>query len=899
MAQPKQDSLIRRVEHARFEHAIFATYTIDIPFFEASVMRHLLRNGCRNSVVFADGDKLAVEMLRLSEPGHGRSSWWYGSHYSLVPVHHTSAFHPKIFFLVGETVEVYVGSGNLAPGGLANNVEIFHRVVCPNQDPVAEDAAVVRRVWRYIRDSLSARVPPIVRRQLDLAEMDVPWIKFDGKDEPGSRVVLGPGADVVDAMREAVGEDYVDKLYVMSPFFDARLAAFDRLIEALQPKKTFLLIQPQTVSLPGDKLTRRKRLEAYRIDGDAYVHAKVLVAECSRSSVLLAGSHNVSSPSFDGQNYEASLIRVAGVQMRFSEVLQLTRYIGDENRIPLESNGLRLRDHSARAEGVANQWLTSAQIEGNRVEVLARTKLDQNCRLVPIVRTGALSALAGVPQIAGEILRFAVPEGSSPSLWSAVAVRRGTERSQPVPLLHVGPLESQARSRGEVDAAERIKRLRSDLSELPELLNCVSALLMSATQVRVPDAKRRKEKQSSGKPARQLSYEDFVVPWQSNRENQQGSPARRSTLELVVSAISHAIEGKDLPLLDLGHAVALEERDSALASRSVYKEEALAGGRMESDQQSVRQLGVETRDDEVSGLNDDETVQKEKLPESVAQEEKLRGLRRAQIKLRHFAERFPMYLRAQAQAETLSFELFEKLAAAGSLITQFLGRNVRVGRQQVELLNWETWTAFNVDLFDVLSSSQTRFLSRFEWGGSQVDWHRSTVERFLGYVAIVERFCQIGPLETEQASRILVGVLRVCRALGVSKGLIRWKFVNESAKALLDAVQTSDVELRTTDWRGWSRTVARIEKLDAGLRAKYASAAAVADAQSRESNLWPGDWIWWPATEGHIGVIVAVDGSKIEIVCEPKRTVKVIGSYVVTLPGMARVGKLNHEKRRF
>ena len=89
----------------------------------------------------------------------------------------------------------------------------------------------------------------------------------------------------------------------MSPFFDAKLETLVELKNKLKPKRIVLFLQSETVSVPGGSLKKIAGLEAYELGdvGSRYAHAKLVIAECRRSSIMLAGSHNVSRQAFEGQ----------------------------------------------------------------------------------------------------------------------------------------------------------------------------------------------------------------------------------------------------------------------------------------------------------------------------------------------------------------------------------------------------------------------------------------------------------------------------------------------------------------------------------------------------------------------------------------------------------------------
>lgn len=750
-------------------------------------------------------------------------------------------------------------------------------IACARQSIASEEADTIRSVWRYLRDEVSRHIPSCVHRQLSRIESDLPWLNAPINPETEARVVLGPGSDVVMALRQAIGNDKVSTLFVISPFFDARVAALERTIRQLRPNKTILLLQPHTVSVDGDRLAKYKNLEAYEIKCDSFVHGKVVIAECGRRSVVIAGSHNVSTPAFDGNNFEVGLIRVAQPDSRFSKALRLTDYVSEDNRICLATAGLKYRTDKTTTGTGGNFWLTSAHLEGGYLEVITRTPLHNSCRLVPFRANGPLEPLTAVPQITGEILRFVVPKTVAHRAWVAISVVDADKRSEPVPLLHVAALESRARSTKELEVSQRIKQLRSDLTELPDLLSSVSALLMAGSEkpVQRPSARHSKKQVSPQHMPRKLPYEDFVVPWIPQGEHLHAPAARPSNLELVVAAISRAIEGGDATTDELNEENEETDADVSLAKTTQYEEEALANDALEKNPGVLAEqlTGGIIRDKPDSGALD--------TPRDL-QQEKVRSLERAKTKLRHFATKFPMHLIELAQADKLQFDLFEKLCAVASLMMQFLGRQVTAGKVSIELLNVDTWGDFNVELFNVLSSSEIRFLERFDWKSGDPELYRSAVERFLGYVAAVERLCRLETVGPGKTARILVGLVRFCRLMGVSKAIVREKYVAEAARAFIDLIGSTSIPRPILQWSRFVKSVAKITELDTELRARYRDAAAIAATKSGQQ-LCLGDWVWWPHVEGHVGVVIATDASKAEIAYEPKATKLVSTPYVLPL----------------
>lgn len=107
------------------------TFNLNLPWFEALLLRQLNNNGVKRFAIFTDEDQLSQELSTQTENLHRA-----GRTYLLQGVGASQSFHPKIFLLVGEKKSrLYVGSGNLSQGGLQNNLEIFERWDYEISDP--------------------------------------------------------------------------------------------------------------------------------------------------------------------------------------------------------------------------------------------------------------------------------------------------------------------------------------------------------------------------------------------------------------------------------------------------------------------------------------------------------------------------------------------------------------------------------------------------------------------------------------------------------------------------------------------------------------------------------------------------------------------------------------------
>jgi hypothetical protein len=103
----------------RYEHAVFTTYSFNLPFFEKWVLGALWAARVRNVVVF-------VDPTRLGEALEDREGSVAGRAYDLVASRRARlAFHPKLILLAGtEGQRLCVSSANLTADGLLRNLEV-------------------------------------------------------------------------------------------------------------------------------------------------------------------------------------------------------------------------------------------------------------------------------------------------------------------------------------------------------------------------------------------------------------------------------------------------------------------------------------------------------------------------------------------------------------------------------------------------------------------------------------------------------------------------------------------------------------------------------------------------------------------------------------------------------
>ena len=242
-------------------------------------------------------------------------------------------FHPKIVFQVGrDGARVVVGSANATSAGIGGNREVVSQVECTGiQSP---ERAFVVAVWNYLADIVEDTPGP-TRDALHWLETHTPWLA-QAPDDPAVRswtladdtrlgFIANTQADdrsILDKFVAEIAGASIERLVVMSPYWDEGLIALRSLIGALKPAETIVLIQPGEKQFPVDAARGLDVVIKELAFGDAgdspqdrrFSHAKVVIAIGGGSDHLLSGSANctlaaMGSVGRRGQNAEACIYR--------------------------------------------------------------------------------------------------------------------------------------------------------------------------------------------------------------------------------------------------------------------------------------------------------------------------------------------------------------------------------------------------------------------------------------------------------------------------------------------------------------------------------------------------------------------------------------------------------------
>jgi hypothetical protein len=269
-----------------FEHAVFATYSINLHFFESWVRPLLARCGVRNVVVFADQSQLGPA---LADPGL-RS---VGSRYHVVSTRlGPGVFHPKLIMLSGKDgVRLCVSSANMTAHGQLRNVEVAAVV----DSRVEGHAGALYAAAEFLLE-VARRTAP--EHALEATTAALEGIEF--VDQAAVRFVHNLRRPIID-------EFPAGACVAVAPFVDAAGAAASRITDR---GGLTLITDGREFAAPATFFDAGWRVMAYDFGEDRRLHGKSYAIESAQW--LMIGSPNLSETALlrvaDAGNTEAALI---------------------------------------------------------------------------------------------------------------------------------------------------------------------------------------------------------------------------------------------------------------------------------------------------------------------------------------------------------------------------------------------------------------------------------------------------------------------------------------------------------------------------------------------------------------------------------------------------------------
>jgi len=292
-------SLLDEIKAGGYQASLIATYNAYLPFYEEVVRPHLTASGCRHNLIMIDARRCSEA---FNDSGSRPRS--AGKLYSLIPVKIGGAFHPKILLLLGRNKgSLFVGSHNLTLAGYGSNIELtnkFEYVSARDRKQIQAEITALQDAYQFLKSYIEGQLE-IVQEMFEAFERMIPWLRephLVGNDTP----FIGSSISG-EALWEKVQRKLpmrAKRIFVVGPFFDAKLQFIQHLADRLNPQKLIVGLDPGEVEITDDApklLPQAQFVEAQVLgEGTGYLHAKaILIESTDGQEVLITGSANPST----------------------------------------------------------------------------------------------------------------------------------------------------------------------------------------------------------------------------------------------------------------------------------------------------------------------------------------------------------------------------------------------------------------------------------------------------------------------------------------------------------------------------------------------------------------------------------------------------------------------------
>lgn len=286
-----------------YDHAVICSFTFDPTFFEEYCLEKLSTLSNNGNITAFIDKNIYEEIILGPESARPQKA---NLRYLLYPISVRGVFHPKLFLLASKNKgKLIIGSANFTRSGLTSNAEIvgyFEYETGKNEQHkfLFQQAFeyVLKLAQDYPSENLDSNLQEITR--------DAQWLLSEGQPRDTEDMLLIHNLEESLWSQFILGiEKPVDKIFILSRFFDGNPSFLDKIESDLNPEKIYIYTQngvtnltPNWLEHPFVKSGKAEILLCSYTD-NGYIqplHAKAIAILKENSCWLTYGSANFSSP---------------------------------------------------------------------------------------------------------------------------------------------------------------------------------------------------------------------------------------------------------------------------------------------------------------------------------------------------------------------------------------------------------------------------------------------------------------------------------------------------------------------------------------------------------------------------------------------------------------------------
>lgn len=293
-----------------FDTIVLATYGFEPSFFEEIILDILQQKDAKRIIVLMD-PKHYEDTFTRAKPAR-----YAGVQYLIEPIFTRNIFHDKFIFMISEEGgRLFLGSTNMTEDGFIRNGELFTAIDYEQ----AKEKPVILTVFAEMRDYLVSLVQKgylrsSKRKDEIIESMSTGWIsKIPLSDDKyrEAQIIGNLNDGILPQIKELLKGNDVEKIFVLSPFFDSKGDALSYLAENFSDKIEIYIQHDRVTNFPVSKVellkAKGKQISVFDIsfknDPKRYIHAKMICFQTKNGTFCLTGSANTT---LDGMLIDSS-----------------------------------------------------------------------------------------------------------------------------------------------------------------------------------------------------------------------------------------------------------------------------------------------------------------------------------------------------------------------------------------------------------------------------------------------------------------------------------------------------------------------------------------------------------------------------------------------------------------
>lgn len=364
-------------KNSNYQKCVICTYSFNAEFFENYLLNLNGLVNCKDICVFTDRE-IYNNHFDISISAKPK---WVNKKYLLIPVDTSGIFHPKLYIAANDKiVRIGIGSSNITREGIANNLELISIFEISEKDNTY--SSLLKECLDFLIDVAKASYSNSAVGYINEFALYVSRFLEYGSNAP-LKLLSNIRRPILTQALELIENQSINKIYVMSPYYDNQLSVFNILKQKFPNSEFRFYVQQNKSNFPAEICNKDMNTEIYLFTEQMrFIHGKAIIFKAQNEAYLLTGSANFTRSAMLSESFSANVEAVVFGKIDSKAINHLCNPketiikkledINDFGAVPQVSPAVVDKDF-------ISNWLIEAQLLNNNIQITLNEKL----KLIP------------------------------------------------------------------------------------------------------------------------------------------------------------------------------------------------------------------------------------------------------------------------------------------------------------------------------------------------------------------------------------------------------------------------------------------------------------------------------------------------------------------------------------